>query len=42
MNLLWIALITVFVLLEKLLPFGAGGGRVAGIIMILAGFATQI
>ena len=42
MNLLWIALITLFVLLEKLLPFGAGGGRVAGIIMILAGLATQI
>jgi predicted metal-binding membrane protein len=37
MNLLWIAAITLFVLLEKVLPFGAGGGRLAGIGMILAG-----
>ena len=37
MNLLWIAAITAFVLLEKVLPFGAGGGRLAGIGMILAG-----
>jgi predicted metal-binding membrane protein len=37
MNLLWIAAITLFVLLEKLLPYGAGGGRWAGIGMILAG-----
>jgi predicted metal-binding membrane protein len=37
MNLLWIAGITLFVLLEKMVPFGAGGGRVAGAGMILAG-----
>jgi predicted metal-binding membrane protein len=37
MNLLWIAAITLFVLLEKVLPYGAGGGRWAGIGMILAG-----
>ncbi len=37
MNLFWIAGITLFVLLEKLAPFGAGGGRVAGAGMILAG-----
>lgn len=37
MNLLWIAAITLFVLLEKVLPFGAGGGRLAGIGMILSG-----
>ncbi len=37
MNLLWIAAITVFVLLEKALPFGDKGGRVMGPSMILAG-----
>ena len=37
MNLLWIALIAVFVLLEKLLPFGDRGGQVAGRAMILVG-----
>lgn len=34
MNLLWIAIITLFVLLEKLLPFGAVGGRIMGLVMI--------
>ena len=37
MNLLWIAAITLFVLLEKVVPHGAGGGRFAGVGMILAG-----
>jgi predicted metal-binding membrane protein len=37
MNLLWIAGITLFVLLEKVVPYGMGGGRVAGVGMILAG-----
>ncbi len=37
MNLLWIAAITLFVLLEKLVPHGVGGGRLAGIGMIAAG-----
>lgn len=37
MNLLWIAAITLFVLLEKAVPFGVGGGRWAGVAMILAG-----
>jgi len=37
MNLLWIAAITFFVLLEKVLPFGVGGGRWAGFAMIAAG-----
>lgn len=40
MSLLWIAAITVFVLLEKLLPFGAIGGKVLGIMMISAGLGT--
>ncbi len=37
MNLVWIAAITVFVLLEKVLPFGDAGGRVVGLLMITAG-----
>jgi predicted metal-binding membrane protein len=37
MNLVWIAAITLFVLLEKVVPYGAGGGRVAGFAMIAAG-----
>jgi predicted metal-binding membrane protein len=37
MNLLWIAAIAVFVLLEKTIPFGAVGGRFAGVAMILLG-----
>jgi len=37
MNLTWIAAIAVFVLLEKTVPFGVNGGRVAGAAMILAG-----
>ena len=38
MNLLWIGLITLYVLLEKILPFGRMGGRVAGIAIIAASF----
>jgi predicted metal-binding membrane protein len=37
MNLLWIAAITLFVLLEKVLPFGAQGGRIAGAALIALG-----
>jgi predicted metal-binding membrane protein len=37
MNLLWIAVITLFVLLEKVLPLGEKGGRVMGVLMILTG-----
>jgi len=37
MNLLWIAAITLFVLVEKVVPFGARGGRLAGVGMIVAG-----
>jgi predicted metal-binding membrane protein len=37
MNLLWIAAIAVFVLLEKSIPFGEVGGRIAGVTMILVG-----
>ena len=37
MNLLWIATITLFVLIEKMIPFGPQAGRVAGIAMIVVG-----
>ena len=37
MNLLWIAAITLFVLLEKILPLGDKGGRVMGVLMIVTG-----
>ena len=37
MNLLWIAIITLFVLLEKVLPAGQVGGRMMGVVMILSG-----
>jgi len=37
MNLLWIAAITLFVLLEKILPLGDAGGRVTGLLMIAVG-----
>jgi predicted metal-binding membrane protein len=37
MNLLWIAGITLFVFLEKVLPFGVWGGRLAGGGMIVIG-----
>ena len=37
MNILWIAAITLFVLLEKVLPLGDVGGRLMGLPMIAAG-----
>ena len=37
MNLWWIAALTVFVLLEKLAPFGALGGRFSGLPIIAVG-----
>jgi predicted metal-binding membrane protein len=37
MNLLWIAAIAIFVLLEKTIPFGDVSGRFAGVAMILVG-----
>ncbi len=40
MNLLWIATITVFILLEKTAPFAEIAGRVIGTAMILVGVAT--
>lgn len=37
MSLLWIATITAFVLMEKLAPYGAQGGRLSGLALLLAG-----
>lgn len=37
MNILWIAAITIFVLLEKVLPLGKHGGKFTGILMVIAG-----
>lgn len=37
MNLLWIALLASFVLVEKLLPWGQKIGRIAGVVMVLIG-----
>jgi predicted metal-binding membrane protein len=37
MNLLWIAALSVFVLAEKVIPLGASGGRLAGVVMIGVG-----
>jgi predicted metal-binding membrane protein len=42
MNLLWIAAIAVFVLIEKLLPLGAAAGRVGGLFLGLAGLAVIV
>jgi predicted metal-binding membrane protein len=42
MSLIWIAAITVFVLLEKLAPRGAQGGRLSGVLLLLAGFVVLL
>ncbi len=42
MNLLWVAAIAVFVLLEKVLPFGALAGRISGALLVLAGLLLAI
>ncbi len=40
MNLLWVAAIAIFVLLEKTLPWGSASGRVAGGLLVIAGGAV--
>ena len=42
MNLLWVALITLFVLLEKVVPFGDGVGKTAGALLALGGLAVIV
>jgi predicted metal-binding membrane protein len=37
MSLLWIGAITAFVLMEKLAPYGAQGGRLSGLALVIAG-----
>ena len=37
MSLLWIGAITAFVMVEKLAPYGAQGGRLSGLALVLAG-----
>ena len=37
MNFVWIAVITIFVLLEKILPMGRQSGKVMGGIMLIIG-----
>ena len=42
MNLLWVAAIAIFVLIEKAAPFGLAVGRLAGVCMVLAGLAFVV
>jgi predicted metal-binding membrane protein len=42
MNLWWIAAITVFVLLEKLAPYGAQGGRLSGLLISALGIWSLV
>jgi len=39
MNLVWVAALTLIVMLEKVAPGGAWLARVAGVLMLLAGLA---
>jgi len=40
MNLWWIAALTIFVLLEKVAPLGAQGGRLSGILLVAMGLLS--
>lgn len=42
MSLAWIAAISIFVLAEKLAPYGAQGGRLSGLLLIAAGLALGL
>jgi predicted metal-binding membrane protein len=42
MNLLWVALLAGFVLIEKLTPMGHGAARIAGLILLLTGGAIAL
>jgi predicted metal-binding membrane protein len=39
MNLLWVAAISVFVLLEKVTPYGRAIARITGVAMLVCGVA---
>jgi predicted metal-binding membrane protein len=40
MNLAWVAAITIFVLLEKVAPFGRAIAALAGILLVASGIAV--
>jgi predicted metal-binding membrane protein len=42
MNLLWVAAIATFVLIEKIIPGGELIGRIAGIVLILVGVGVLL
>ena len=42
MNLVWVAAIATFVLVEKVVPAGERVGQVAGVVLVLAGVALMI
>ncbi len=42
MNLLWVAAIAVFVLIEKAAPFGRATGRIAGVALTLGGIYVLV
>ena len=42
MNLVWVAALSIFVLIEKLAPAGAAVARVAGAILIAAGIILTV
>ncbi len=42
MSLLWIGAITIFVLLEKLAPFGAQGGKLSGALLVASGVGVLL
>jgi len=42
MNLIWITMLAIFILLEKVLPFGAATGRWLGVILILGGVLAAV
>ncbi|MEO7600220.1 MAG: DUF2182 domain-containing protein [Opitutus sp.] len=42
MNLWWIAALTIFVLVEKLVPLGAQGGRLSGVLIFALGVWTLV
>ena len=42
MNLWWIGGLTLFVLLEKILPFGASAGRIMGAVVAVCGLLVLV
>ena len=42
MNLVWVAAIATFVLVEKVVPAGERVGQVAGVVLVLVGVALML